>query len=119
MAADVAVVELWSVGTVLAFDVLDQQISAGEGQLAALGLADVRFDSQMLILVTLHRVIFDPITTKITQRPAFLIWIRSILPPSPVLLRSLALLIENLLFLPLFVRPRHNPYSFLLRRFDG
>lgn len=45
VAADVTVVELRPGGTVLSLDVLHQQVSAREGQLAALGLADVRFDA--------------------------------------------------------------------------
>lgn len=125
MAANVAVVVLGPIGTVLTFDVLDQQVAAGEGQLAALGLADVRFDAQMLILVALHCVILDPVTAEITQSSTLPIRIRRILPSLPLLLPTLLLILlirKHLLylFLSLPIRPRHNPYPFLLlRRFHG
>lgn len=58
VAAHVTVVVLGSGGSVLALDVLHQQVAAREGQLAALGLADVRFDAWKLrvsrLLKTFH-----------------------------------------------------------------
>lgn len=51
VAAHVTVVVLGSGGTVLALDVLHQQVAAREGQPAALGLADVRFDAWKLRVI--------------------------------------------------------------------